>query len=78
MTRHGVQGYEDKPGFGRRTIPLTVAEVEELVAYQTGALLGVAGLVRGRTGALDLRVTHVKPHGALVSQFGVAPAGAVV
>ena len=41
-------GYDDKPGFGRRVIPLTPSEVEELVAYQTGALVGVAGLVRAR------------------------------
>lgn len=58
--------YEDKPGFGRRVLPMTLKEIEHLVAYQTGALLGVAGLVRSRCAdAPDARVTHVKPHGAL-------------
>ena len=31
-------GYDDKPGFGRRVIPLSMDEVEELVASQVGAL----------------------------------------
>jgi UPF0271 protein len=57
-------GYDDKPGFGRRVIPMAPAEVAELVAYQTGALLGVAGLVRLQV-ANGVAVTHVKPHGAL-------------
>lgn len=60
-------GYDDKPGFGRRVIPMTAAEIEELVAFQTGALLGVAGLARARqqVGEVPVQVTHVKPHGAL-------------
>lgn len=60
-------GYDDKPGFGRRVIPMTAAEIEELVAFQTGALLGVAGLARTRqpAGEPPVQVTHVKPHGAL-------------
>eukprot|EP01046_Picozoa_sp_COSAG06_P027709 COSAG06_NODE_2461_length_6836_cov_10.685617_2_plen_306_part_00 len=60
-------GYDDKPGFGRRVIPMAPAEIEELVAYQTGALLGVAGLARARqpAGGAPVHVTHVKPHGAL-------------
>jgi len=70
---HGVSvgahpGYDDKPGFGRRVIPMELCEVEQLIAYQTGALLGTAGLVRARSaagGKQPLRVTHVKPHGAL-------------
>jgi UPF0271 protein len=37
---------------------LSPAEVEAMVAYQIGALMGVAALAGGR-------VTHVKPHGAL-------------
>ena len=49
-------GYEDKPGFGRRVIPLTSSEVEELVAYQTGAPIGVAGLVRARRQVRSLHV----------------------
>ena len=31
-------GYDDKPGFGRRVVPLSMDEVEELVACQVGAL----------------------------------------
>eukprot|EP01043_Picozoa_sp_COSAG02_P008888 COSAG02_NODE_293_length_25438_cov_52.630254_1_plen_312_part_00 len=60
-------GYDDKRGFGRRVIPMTLAEIEELVAFQTGALLGVAGLARTRQppGTAPATVTHVKPHGAL-------------
>merc|ERR1719420_163865 len=56
-------GYDDKPGFGRRVIPMTLKEVEQLIAYQVGAMLGMAGLVRVRGTAAQ--VTHVKPHGAL-------------
>lgn len=52
-------GYHDLHGFGRRAIPgLTAAEIENLVAYQIGALQAVAALV-------GHRVTHVKAHGAL-------------
>ena len=56
-------GYADKPGFGRRVIPMALDEIETLVASQTGALLGVAGLARSR--GHDVAVTHCKPHGAL-------------
>jgi len=67
-------GYDDKPGFGRRVIPMALAEVEQLIAFQIGALVGMAGLVRARQttkgttnshGEAGVRVTHVKPHGAL-------------
>jgi len=60
-------GYDDKPGFGRRVLPMTLAEIEQLVAFQTGAMLGVTGLVRSRNNSLgnEAKVTHVKPHGAL-------------
>lgn len=60
-------GYDDKRGFGRRVIPMALAEIEELVAFQTGALLGVAALARTRQPTCDapVIVTHVKPHGAL-------------
>lgn len=53
-------GFPDKEGFGRRTIPMSTAEVERLVASQVGALAGIAAL----EGA-DLR--HVKAHGALAN-----------
>ncbi len=54
-------GYHDLQGFGRRALKLSHTEIENLVAYQVGALAGVAALEGGR-------VTHVKPHGALNNQ----------
>ena len=54
-------GYHDLQGFGRRALQLPYAEIENLVAYQIGALAAVATLEGGR-------VTHVKPHGALNNQ----------
>jgi len=52
-------GFHDLKGFGRRRVAnLSADEVEDMVAYQVGALIGVAAL----EGA---RVTHVKAHGAL-------------
>jgi 5-oxoprolinase (ATP-hydrolysing) subunit A len=54
-------GYHDLQGFGRRALKLAHAEIENLIAYQVGALAGVAALEGGK-------VTHVKPHGALNNQ----------
>ncbi|MGB0671067.1 MAG: LamB/YcsF family protein [Rhodospirillales bacterium] len=51
-------GYADLQGFGRRAMNLSEAEVENIVAYQIGALQAVAALS-------DLTLTHVKAHGAL-------------
>lgn len=52
-------GFADLVGFGRRRLPgLTAREVENLVAYQTGAMAAMAHL----TGH---PITHVKTHGAL-------------
>lgn len=51
-------GFADREGFGRRLIPSTTREVEQLVATQVGALMGAAALA-GAT------VRYVKPHGAL-------------
>ena len=48
----------DREGFGRRTLQMTPAEVETLVAHQVGALWGIAALE-------GVVLTHVKPHGAL-------------
>src|SRR5574341_484087 len=61
--RHGVAvgahpGFRDPEGFGRREVKITPEEVENLVAYQVGALAAIAAL----EGA---RLAHVKPHGAL-------------
>jgi len=51
-------GLPDLQGFGRREMALSAAEVYALVAYQIGALQGVA-----RTQGAALH--HVKTHGAL-------------
>jgi 5-oxoprolinase (ATP-hydrolysing) subunit A len=52
-------GYRDLHGFGRRPFPgMTASEIENLVAYQIGALQAIAT-------AAGHKVTHVKAHGAL-------------
>jgi 5-oxoprolinase (ATP-hydrolysing) subunit A len=51
-------GFPDLVGFGRREIAATPREVEDLVAYQIGALAAIAA-------AQGVRLAHVKPHGAL-------------
>lgn len=52
-------GYADLAGFGRRAMPgVTEAEVENLVAYQVGAMAAICAL-EGHP------MTHVKTHGAL-------------
>ena len=51
-------GYADREGFGRRIIPMSMAEIERMVAAQIGALIGVAALA-------GARVRYVKAHGAL-------------
>ena len=61
--RHGAAvgahpGFQDLEGFGRREMRVSTAELETLVAYQIGALAGVAAT----EGA---RLNHVKPHGTL-------------
>ena len=45
-------------GFGRRKLNLSSKEIENLVAYQVGALIGISQLS-------NARVTHIKPHGSL-------------
>ena len=51
-------GFEDKEGFGRRRIPLTIREIEYLIAAQVGTIKGLAELAGNR-------VFYVKAHGAL-------------
>ncbi len=53
-------GYADPMGFGRRVIPMEPAAIANMVAAQTGALIGVAALA-------GVRVGYVKPHGALAN-----------
>lgn len=50
--------YPDLMGFGRRRMSLSEDEVFEISVYQIGALLGFCR-------ALDVPLTHVKPHGEL-------------
>ena len=51
-------GFYDLHGFGRRQMSLSMAEIENIIAYQLGAALAIAALV-------GAKVSHVKPHGAL-------------
>ncbi|MDP3967845.1 MAG: 5-oxoprolinase subunit PxpA [Nocardioides sp.] len=63
---HGVAvgahpGYPDLLGFGRRVIGVAESDVIDYVVYQTGALMAIAA-------SEGVRLTHVKPHGALYGQ----------
>lgn len=55
-------GYEDKKGFGRRSIPHTKDELKNLVVYQVGAMMGMCRLY-------DAKVEYIKPHGALYNDM---------
>lgn len=74
---HGVAvgahpGLADLAGFGRRELPATPREVENLVAYQIGALAAIAAIE-------GVSLQHVKPHGALYNMAARDPrlAGAI-
>jgi UPF0271 protein len=54
----------DLRGFGRRTIAADPAEVEADVLYQVGAVMAFAK-------SHGVRLSHVKPHGALYNQAAV-------
>ena len=61
--RHGVAigahpGYADRANFGRVVVPLSPAEISELVGGQLIAIAAVAA-------AAGATLRHVKPHGAL-------------
>ena len=51
-------GFNDLWGFGRRRIDMRPDDLEYMVAYQIGALQAMAAYE-------GVRVTHLKPHGAL-------------
>jgi 5-oxoprolinase (ATP-hydrolysing) subunit A len=51
-------GFNDLWGFGRRRIDMRPDDLEYMVAYQIGALQALATYS-------DVKVTHLKPHGAL-------------
>ncbi len=51
-------GFNDLWGFGRRRIDMDPNDLEYMVAYQIGALVGIASYA-------GIKVSHVKAHGAL-------------
>ncbi len=51
-------GFNDLWGFGRRRIDMRPDDLEYMVAYQIGALQAMAAYS-------NVKVTHLKPHGAL-------------
>jgi 5-oxoprolinase (ATP-hydrolysing) subunit A len=51
-------GYPDPANFGRVELPHSALEIEDSVARQIAALVKIAE-------SLDMRLAHVKPHGAL-------------
>ena len=55
-------GYPDLQGFGRRSLACSVEEAGCLLQYQVGALQALAR-------AQDLRVSYIKPHGALYNDM---------
>jgi UPF0271 protein len=57
-------GFNDLWGFGRRQIRMNATELEYMVAYQIGALRGLATYA-------GLAVTHLKAHGALANMAAV-------
>ena len=59
-------GYPDLQGFGRRNMSLSSQEVYDIVLYQISALKGICQ-------AKNVRLAHVKPHGALYNQASRDP-----
>ena len=51
-------GFNDLWGFGRRRIDMRPDDLENMIAYQIGALQALASYS-------GVKVTHLKPHGAL-------------
>lgn len=65
--RHGVAigahvGYRDLAGFGRRAMDVDASTLADETLYQIGALRALAA-------AEGVRVTYVKPHGALYNRI---------
>ena len=68
---HGIAcgahpGFADLAGFGRREIPMTPEEIADLVIVQIGALQAIAR-------SDGIRLSHVKPHGALYNMAARLP-----
>ncbi len=57
-------GFDDRAGFGRVELPLSVEEIEALVAFQVAGLAAIAP------------IAYVKPHGALYHRCQKDPAAA--
>lgn len=62
-------GYPDLQGFGRRQMGLTPQEIAYSMTYQLGALDAFVRIA-------DLKLDHVKPHGALYNLAAQDPAAA--
>ncbi len=58
--------YDDKAGFGRRSVVMAADELRDLLWYQIAAVDGVAR-------SLGSRVSYVKPHGALYNDMMRSP-----
>jgi 5-oxoprolinase (ATP-hydrolysing) subunit A len=58
--------YDDKQGFGRRSVKMNPAELKHLLWYQIAAVDGVAK-------SLGLQLSYVKPHGALYNDMMANP-----
>ena len=50
--------YPDLQGFGRRYMKIKPSDLKSMIKYQVAALSGMAG-------SLGIKLSHVKPHGAL-------------
>lgn len=57
-------GYEDRANFGRLVVPMAAGAIAAMVSRQVGALAGMAA-------GLDMRLAHVKAHGALYNLAAV-------
>ncbi len=57
-------GFNDLWGFGRRNIDMSLSALEHAVTYQIGALQAIAAYA-------DLKVTHLKAHGALSNMAAI-------
>ncbi|MEH7234633.1 5-oxoprolinase subunit PxpA [Bacillus sp. JJ1562] len=57
-------GFQDLVGFGRRAMAVSPKDVYDLLLYQIGALSAFCQ-------AQDVKLTHVKPHGALYNMAAV-------
>ncbi|MCA1929646.1 5-oxoprolinase subunit PxpA [Rheinheimera sp.] len=70
--QHQVQigahpSYDDKQGFGRRSVKMNADELKHLLWYQIAAVDGVAK-------SLGLELSYIKPHGALYNDMMASPA----